>query len=838
VPEALSWDLDHPALYRVQAELHTKEAGRIDEKSRRFGFRWFEADGIGEDAVFRLNGRRIVLRSAISWGFWPVNGIFPTPELARRHVAAARELGLNMLNFHRAIGWPIVLDAADELGLLYYEEPGGYTGLGGANFTRDWAREKLLRMVKRDRSHPSLVIYNMINEQAPEPDDRHKSDMREAHRLDPSRIITYVSGWVEEPDDPLKLHMLPYDDEQYLFGWYDCHHAPGPGVYMDDRYNGSEDYYLRTENRQEIVFYGEEGAIAAPPRLELLHALYTASGKNGWDGSDYLAWYAAYKDYLEQKNLGRWFPSVDALCRDLGTIPYFYQGRVIENIRINNLVDGYVINGWECEKLENHSGIVDIFRHIKGRKEYLVYYNQPLYLAVKADDLVNGVGRDVSIDVYIVNEVDLKGPHTLMVSTTPPGGAFSANLFAGPVQIEGGETFGQLLTDELSLSLNSGPGHYQVEARLLDGVGRVAASGCERIFAVPDWRKIPLPAKGALLEEGNEIATFLKEQKGLDLPRYEIDMDPIDYLVAARNFRPPAVPVPPTRFLTPDGKKQGLKLEFFKGRNFDEAVGSRTAADVSYDFEKDPMAEKIGTVDFSLRWSGFLVPEHSGRHLMVTHADDGAELWLDGELLLTNWSDPEEMVNWKGIHLEAGRRYKLQIDYFQAKGGAFIQLAWIHPAADWLDLRDILHRVAEQGTTLFVLKDAGQWAGKIQKQGDLVYHSEMKHKKAWMGGNFFVREHPFFEGLPVNCAMSWEYQALVNYKNKQRSGLVMEGEKAIVGCVTGHTHQVATAVGIVPFGKGRIVLSCLDIVPHLAGDAGADEVARLLLCNYLSRAGK
>ncbi len=37
----------------------------------------------------------------------------------------AKRLGLNMLNFHRTIGQRNVLDYADELGLLYFEEPGG-----------------------------------------------------------------------------------------------------------------------------------------------------------------------------------------------------------------------------------------------------------------------------------------------------------------------------------------------------------------------------------------------------------------------------------------------------------------------------------------------------------------------------------------------------------------------------------------------------------------------------------------------------------------------------------------------------------------------------------------
>ena len=52
-------------------------------------------------------------------------GITPSDELARRQVESAKKLGLNMLNFHRTIGHSNVLDYADELGLLYFEEPGG-----------------------------------------------------------------------------------------------------------------------------------------------------------------------------------------------------------------------------------------------------------------------------------------------------------------------------------------------------------------------------------------------------------------------------------------------------------------------------------------------------------------------------------------------------------------------------------------------------------------------------------------------------------------------------------------------------------------------------------------
>ena len=204
VPNAKLWDLDHPNLYSCLVKLQTGKE-EPDTAEQTFGFRWFAPEGIGSNAVFRLNGKRIVLRTSISWGFWPINGIFPTPELAQKQIEDAKAMGLNMLNFHRCIGQPEVLDDADQLGLLFFEEPGAYANGDRSPFAKILAREKLMRMVKRDRSHPSLVIYNMINEAwdssnasgNPVIFQGHVQDMREAHVIDPSRIITHTSAWAE-----------------------------------------------------------------------------------------------------------------------------------------------------------------------------------------------------------------------------------------------------------------------------------------------------------------------------------------------------------------------------------------------------------------------------------------------------------------------------------------------------------------------------------------------------------------------------------------------------------------------------------------------------------------
>src|SRR5204862_2050281 len=87
VPDAQPWDLSHPVLYRAKAELQGVPASA---RETTFGFRYFTAIGIGDDAKLVLNGRRIVLRSSISWGFWAPSGLWPTDETAEREVAAAK----------------------------------------------------------------------------------------------------------------------------------------------------------------------------------------------------------------------------------------------------------------------------------------------------------------------------------------------------------------------------------------------------------------------------------------------------------------------------------------------------------------------------------------------------------------------------------------------------------------------------------------------------------------------------------------------------------------------------------------------------------------------------
>ena len=314
VPDAKLWDLSTPELYTCNV-LIKKGKKMLDQDKKNFGFRWFTVDGVGKDAVLRLNGRRIMLRSAISWGYFPVTGLIATTEMAEKQVRTAKSLGLNMLNFHRCIGSPVVLEKADELGLLYYEEPGSFHSANHDPFIRTIVNEKLKRMVYRDRSHPSLVIFNLINEfGGPLSQDKalvakRMNDMREAHAIDPSRIMSFTSGWAgsEDKEEDSKAHMLPFDTTLYRKGWYDNHRAGGPETWVENYYKGPKDNIMYTSNRTEVYLRGEEGAISTPPRIQMIYDQIKSTGKTGWDGLFWQSQYKAFTDYFQKKGLAPHF---------------------------------------------------------------------------------------------------------------------------------------------------------------------------------------------------------------------------------------------------------------------------------------------------------------------------------------------------------------------------------------------------------------------------------------------------------------------------------------------------------------------------------------------------
>ena len=839
VPDAKLWDLSTPALYTCNV-LIKKGKKMLDQDKKDFGFRWFTVDGVGKDAVLRLNGRRIMLRSAISWGYFPVTGLIATTEMAEKQVRTAKSLGLNMLNFHRCIGSPVVLEKADELGLLYYEEPGSFHSANHDPFIRTIVNEKLKRMVYRDRSHPSLVIFNLINEfGGPLSQDKalvakRMNDMREAHAIDPSRIMSFTSGWAgsEDKEEDSKAHMLPFDTTLYRKGWYDNHRAGGPETWVENYYKGPKDNIMYTSNRTEVYLRGEEGAISTPPRIQMIYDQIKSTGKTGWDGLFWQSQYKAFTDYFQKKGLAPHFGSLDALTRAMGNVSFEHQGRRIEGMRMQNLGDAYMVNGWEAMPYDNHSGIVDIYRNPKGDASVLAYYNQSLYVAVASRNQVVKLPGIATVDFYIVNEENLKGAHTLDIKLIAPDGkvVYTRNE---EVNIKGGENFGQLLLENVEIPINGMAGTYRVEAGLKAGGQEIFALGNDEVVAV-SWQASDLAGKGAYYGSNNDkVAAFYKQATGKELPAFTSEMGKLDWLVVNRSSLDEPVVIPSAYFKDKDGKSS-LKATWYSEADMNIVAAVKSATEINRTFVDGAQPDESVPANqpFSVVWEGDIYPPESGQYLLGVETDRGVRMYVDGRQLIDEYYNESPMKQDRPVVMEAGKPVKVRLVYRQTRQSGQIQLKWSQPSAATIAPQKLFERVKNEGTTLILLGSTETWMKSVAEYTNTVYNGYYNVGKDWIGGIHFVKKHPLFEGLPVDDALNWPYQVVVK-NGDRRFGFRMQGEELVVGSYRSTPFELGTAVGVIPCGKGKIIFSSLDIADNLSDPSGPAEVARKILCNYI-----
>jgi hypothetical protein len=186
------WELNEPNLYRVTARVQFEGSDSVDEQSARCGFREFRF----ENGYFRLNGRRIYLKSALTATHYPIGQHRPhDPDFARRDLLLLKAMGFNAVRFISAVPAQYQLDLCDELGLMVYEE--NFAGWYLSDSPQMKARfdQGNRDMIARDRNHASIVMWGLLNETGDGSVFRHAIEtLPELRTLDDTRIIMLNSG--------------------------------------------------------------------------------------------------------------------------------------------------------------------------------------------------------------------------------------------------------------------------------------------------------------------------------------------------------------------------------------------------------------------------------------------------------------------------------------------------------------------------------------------------------------------------------------------------------------------------------------------------------------------
>ncbi|MBI5093400.1 MAG: hypothetical protein HZB26_13290 [Candidatus Hydrogenedentes bacterium] len=192
------WQLDDPYLYRLSTRVSPARAANPDAQSHesftRFGFRELRV----EKGYFRLNGKRIFLKSSHTGNHCPVGAILPpanAPDLLRKDLLYAKSCGFNTIRFIAGIAYPYQLDLCDEIGLMVYEENMASWLLADSPKMAERFDSNLREMVLRDRNHPCLTIFGLVNEMGDGPMVQHATASLSLLRsLDDTRLALLQSG--------------------------------------------------------------------------------------------------------------------------------------------------------------------------------------------------------------------------------------------------------------------------------------------------------------------------------------------------------------------------------------------------------------------------------------------------------------------------------------------------------------------------------------------------------------------------------------------------------------------------------------------------------------------
>lgn len=303
------WDLDQPYLYMLHTTL---QAGNniIDQTMTKVGIRSIRFDA---NTGFYLNGENMKLKGVCIHHDAGCLGSVVPKEVWRRRLQNLKDLGCNAIRMSHNPQAPAVYEICDEIGLLVKDEAfdewefpkrkwlegwnQGKPGYEGSyDFFEAWSSRDAADMVRRDRNHPSIIMWSIGNE-VDYPNDPYSHPVLAQEKIKQKVYGKYL------PDAPhadrlgeiavrLSSEVRKHDTSRpvtgALAGVVMSNHTDYPGALDVCGYNYTENRYAMDHKAYpERVIYGSENGHSIASWYAVLDNDYI-SGQFLWTGIDYL----------------------------------------------------------------------------------------------------------------------------------------------------------------------------------------------------------------------------------------------------------------------------------------------------------------------------------------------------------------------------------------------------------------------------------------------------------------------------------------------------------------------------------------------------------------------
>lgn len=408
IPNAKLWSPEQPNLYTVHATLSAVN-GVLDSAQQRFGMREFMIRGTS----YYLNGKKIFIKAGFWEGFYPQTLAFPpNADVVRREIRLAKEAGFNVLRPWRKPPAPMILDLADEMGIMLIGAP----PIECMDFWPQLAPEteqriatEIREMILRDRNHPSVIYWELFNEIVRPGLARLKPGMSLlARELDPTRMVIDESG-----------------------GWAEGAHAYPPYGYEPEAINEVHSYkpapveprtydlYLHLPQQGSDARMLGRSVMKAPDGLILVSEV----GYGSWpdlpanverykrEGNPLTPDYRYHVMLLEgiekaerEMKWGEIFPDTAALCRASQRVQAEGNRLQLEALRLNPRIAGYCLHAYTDGDWVIGAGVLDLFRNPKLVYETVKRVQAPLYIAIQVNPPNFSEGQTAQLRFQAVNE--------------------------------------------------------------------------------------------------------------------------------------------------------------------------------------------------------------------------------------------------------------------------------------------------------------------------------------------------------------------------------------------------------------------------------------------------
>ncbi len=495
-----AWSPEDPYLYVAEVSVHEGGHG-LRRTTARFGLREFTV----KDGYFHLNGKRIFVKSGHHQGTYPLTlESPPTREFAYEEVRIFKEAGFNFCRLWLKPAPAAFLDAADELGLMLQEEP-PLSLMQDSPQTLERSVREVREMVRRDRNRPSIVVWNMINENDA-PVKYVRQQCHAAREVDPTRLITESAG------GPSKYY-LPYSQQGISY----LTEHPYAGAPLADNLLD----YQQTRGREgQLCFFSEYGYGG-------MNDLESVLAKFGPHPKRYMEDYAGHvllkerreKVWVESSLLLQTFRDPKSWREACQTLQADAVRLHTEAMRANPVCGGYnYVQVFDSNAIEL-DGLVDFWRD-KRKKAFsaMQEVNRPLLLVVRMQPMNARLGEEVRLRVTLVNEEQIEGRARLRLRITSPDGK---EVYVKQADVDAQPWVSAIF--EEGVRVEGEAGRYVVEAVLSQGEKLLVKK--EEYFTLFDAAGLRWPSSRVRVwDVDGKLAPYLKE-RGIEYERWAGDAE-------------------------------------------------------------------------------------------------------------------------------------------------------------------------------------------------------------------------------------------------------------------------------------------------------------------------